>query len=89
MATRMTEEQVIELHIEHRIRQWAYPWDEWLDGGWWLIERGKDYHIKTKSMRKLIYDKRKKWGGRIITHYLNDNTILLKRVLNDTSIDRT
>ncbi len=85
MATRMTEEQVIELHLEQRIRQWAYPWDEWLDGGWWLIERGKDYHIKTKSMRKLIHDKRKSWGGRMITHCLTEDAILFRRRL-DASI---
>ena len=81
MATRMTEEQVTELHIERRIRQWAYPWDEWLDGGWWLIERGNDYHIKTKSMRKLIYDKGRKQGGRMITLCLTEDTILFRRRL--------
>jgi len=74
MATRLTDEEVLELHINQRNSKWHYPWNEWLDGGWWLIEEGKDYHIKTKSMRKLIYDKRKRWGGHMITHpyYLNE-----------------
>jgi len=79
MATRLTDEEVLELHINQRNSKWHYPWNEWLDGGWWLIEEGKDYHIKTKSMRKLIYDKRKRWGGHMITHCLTENTILFKR----------
>ena len=82
MAKRMTEEEVKELHINQRIVQWAYPWDEWLDGDWWLIEKGKDYHIKTKSMRKLIHDKKKNWGGHMITHRLAEDTILFRRRSN-------
>jgi len=79
MAKRLTDEQVIELHLEHRIVQWHYPWDEWLDGSWWLIEKGKDYHIKTKSMRKLIYEKKKQGDKGFITHCITEDTILFKR----------
>lgn len=79
MATRLTNEQVVELHLEHRIKQWHYPWDEWLDGHWWLIEKGIDYHIKTKSMRKLIYDKKKQGDKGFITHCITEDTILFKR----------
>jgi len=79
MAKRLTDEQVIELHLEHRIVQWHYPWDEWLDGSWWLIEKGTDYHIKTKSMRKLIYEKKKQGDKGFITHCITEDTILFKR----------
>jgi|TARA_B100000470_G_scaffold91968_1_gene70933 hypothetical protein len=82
MAKRLTEEEALQLHSKYRVPQWRYPWDEWLDGSWWLIERGKDYHIKTKSMRKLIYDKRRKAadGSRgVTTHALTEDTILFKR----------
>jgi hypothetical protein len=79
MATRLTNEEAIELHVDHRIVQWHYPWDEWLDGSWWLIEKGKDYFIKTKSMRKLIYDKKKHGEQGVITHVIAEDTILFKR----------
>jgi hypothetical protein len=82
MAKRLTDEEAIELHKGYKVSQWSYPWDEWLDGSWWLIERGKDYHIKTKSMRKLIYDKKKRYtdGEKgVVTHTLTEDTILFKR----------
>lgn len=27
-----------------------YPWDEWLDGRVWKLERGKDYSVSEHSM---------------------------------------
>ena len=53
MATRLTNEQVIELHLEHRIAQWHYPWDEWLDGSWWLIEKRSEEH--TSELQSQAY----------------------------------
>lgn len=39
-----------------------YPWDEWFDGEPHLIERGIDYLILDKNMRKNIYRKQRKYG---------------------------
>ena len=80
MAKRMTYEDIKAFHLEHPgYEKWMYPWNEWLDGSWWLIKQGEDYFIKTKSMRKLIYDKKLKWGGPIYTRCVTEDSILLKR----------
>ena len=39
-----------------------YPWDEWLDGEPHLLERGVDYLIQDRHMRKNIYRKQQKYG---------------------------
>ena len=57
-------------------KPYIYPWDEWLNGKWWLLKEGKDYHSSTEGFRQRIYRKQKKWG-RIRTRIIG-KTILIK-----------
>ena len=80
MAKRVTDEEVESLYAKHReFYKWMYPWNDWLDGGWWIIEKGIDYYTPTKSMRKLIHDKKVRWGGHIHTRLIAQDTILFRR----------
>ena len=63
--------------IIHRINRHIYPWDEWLNGSWWLLKEGEDYHSSTKGFRQRIYRKQNKWG-RIRTRVVG-KTILIRR----------
>lgn len=33
----------------------SYPWDDWLDGSTWRLERGVDYKVATTAMRAYVY----------------------------------
>lgn len=32
-----------------------YPWHEWTDGSWWVIEQGTDFSLSINSMRSTLY----------------------------------
>lgn len=38
-----------------RLPQDAYPWEKWLDGRAWHLERGRDYTVATTAMRAYVY----------------------------------
>ena len=37
-------------------RRMKYPWNDWLDGRVWEIERGEDFVVDAEQMRKNIYN---------------------------------
>ena len=37
-------------------RRMRYPWDDWLDGQIWELERGKDFVVGLDQMRKNAYN---------------------------------
>ena len=58
-------------------KPYIYPWEQWLNGKWWLLKEGEDYYSSTKGFRQRLYRKQNKWG-RIRTRVIG-KTILIKR----------
>ena len=48
-----------------------YPWDEWLDGAVWELERGLDYTSKTSTLIANARNQAKKIEGRVRTRVFN------------------
>ncbi len=36
-------------------RKKKYPWDEWMDGSIWIIERGIDFSVAFTTMQGYLY----------------------------------
>lgn len=49
-----------------------YPWEEWLDGRWWEIQKGVDFDRSVASMRKSVSTASKRKGGTCVTSTLGD-----------------
>jgi hypothetical protein len=50
-----------------------YPWDEWLNGEVWQLERGVDYSAKTTTVMANARGKAKNLGGMVRLRTLNEN----------------
>ncbi len=44
-----------------------YPWDQWLDGSVWQLQKGQDYDIGTPSMRAAASRAAKAAGKKVRT----------------------
>ena len=49
-----------------------YPWDEWMNGKPWSIEK-KDIDCKFHSFRVLLYDQAKRRGLKVKTRITGDS----------------
>ena len=76
VAEQLSDTQA-EAILDKHGKPYIYPWNKWLNGSWWLLKEGKDYHSSTKGFRQRIYRKQNKWG-RIRTRVIG-KTILIKR----------
>ena len=76
VADELSKFEAESLLFKHS-KAYIYPWDKWLNGSWWLLREGKDYHSSTEGFRQRIYRKQPKWG-RIRTRVIG-KTILIKR----------
>jgi hypothetical protein len=57
MAQRLKPDQQHWLTHEHRsssVKE-KYPWREWCDGSWWVIEEGRDYTVTQKTFENTVY----------------------------------
>jgi hypothetical protein len=45
-----------------------YQWDEWLDGGIWVLKQGEDFDVEMTSMRSLIFAAAGRRGLKSRTH---------------------
>jgi hypothetical protein len=45
---------VAELPDPGRDGKSKYPWDQWLDGRVWLLEKGEDFRISVPSMQSSV-----------------------------------
>lgn len=48
MGQRLSEEQAKEL-------LGGYPWEEWSDGEWWVVDAVEEYGVQPMSLRSTIY----------------------------------
>ncbi len=76
VADELSKFEAESLLFKHS-KAYIYPWDKWLNGSWWLLREGKDYHSSTEGFRQRLYRKQNKWG-RIRTRVIG-KTILIKR----------
>ena len=82
MAKRLSSREVWDLRCEHDLRiKERYPWDEWCDGNWWLIERDVDYTVTDKTFSNTVY-RMKPHLGRIELHQIYGFGYLLKSLDN-------
>lgn len=44
-----------------------YPWDEWLDGGYWKLRQGEDFGAEPKNFTSSIFNAAKKRGKKVNT----------------------
>lgn len=57
----------------------SYPWDRWLDGSTWRLERGTDYKVATTAMRAYAYRAARARGVTIETVRSSDGQSLTLR----------
>ena len=63
MATRLTLKEVHDLRSDNDLRiKEKYPWNEWCDGSWWLIERNKDYFVADVTFQNTVYKMKAHYG---------------------------
>lgn len=53
-----------------------YPWDEWLDGGVWLLGCGTDYMVPTASFASLAYGTAEVRGLKLRAHCSDGGIII-------------
>lgn len=44
-----------------------YPWDEWTNGGVWLLKRGEDFDVKASGFRAQLNQQASKRGMKVST----------------------
>lgn len=54
-----------------------YPWQTWMDGDWWLLKKGEDYEVETRSFRATVqqYARRR---GHVATTRLVEGGLLVQ-----------
>lgn len=45
-----------------------YPWDEWQDGRWWTITKGKDFQCSVRAMRDQLHVRARATETKVKTH---------------------
>ena len=81
MARRLNPEEV-QRFVPHDPVDVRYPWDEWLDGEWWLVTKDVDFHVTMKTFENTIYRIKRK-RGRIKLRRIDDVTYILKSLEKD------
>lgn len=67
-------------------RRPKYPWDEWLNGATWKLERGIDFHVPAKSFRTSLYAQARK-RGMALEYTISENQCeIVFRVLDKEEI---
>lgn len=51
----------------------SYPWDEWMDGSTWRIERGVDFEIPARNMAAVIRARGHRVGQLATTRVIGDS----------------
>lgn len=74
-------------HLIGRYTADRYPWDEWLDGDVWDLEPGKDFHVKTQSMRTMAVAKAKERGFKVRTATDPDTRHFVLQALLDQPVE--
>ena len=52
-----------------------YPWDEWLDGSVWELEKGRDFNSKVPTFRANAQTQARKRGRSVRTRLLDDGHV--------------
>lgn len=55
-------------------RAQQYPWDEWLDGNVWQLDRGTDYRAKASTIIANARLQAKRRGGILRTRLLEEGS---------------
>ena len=50
-----------------------YPWEEWLDGNVWQLDRGADYSAKATTIISNARLQARRRGGSVRTRFLKHN----------------
>lgn len=56
----------------------TYPWDEWLDGSIWRLEKGRDFECRYNSFRSHVHVEAKKRGLRVRTSGETATTLVIQ-----------
>lgn len=65
----------------------SYPWDEWLDGSKWRLEKGVDYKVATTAMRAYVYRAAKARGVEVETvRGDGDQSLTIRRILPEDEL---
>lgn len=54
-----------------------YPWDQWMNGSWWLIKQGEDFDSQIESLRTGLLNRARRHGVPVKVHKRGD-TLLFK-----------
>jgi hypothetical protein len=57
-----------------REREQRFPWDQWLDGRPWRVDRGGDYESKAKTFIANARSQAKRRGGSVRTALFAEGT---------------
>lgn len=71
-------EQLSEFQFDHTSQYTKYPWDEWMQGGPWVVERGVDYDATTKSFRAYLHNKARIEDKKVRTKIVDDKTVVFQ-----------
>jgi hypothetical protein len=75
---RLTESQAKALiGNKDQYTEFKYPWNDWMDGNWWLIKKGEDYTSQTDSLRTGLLNRGRRHGMPVEVHKRGD-TLLFK-----------
>lgn len=60
-----------------------YPWDKWLDGSIWQLTQGRDYAIKTSSLRVTATKEAKERGLKLRTKIVDSKCLVIQAYKED------
>ena len=55
-----------------------YPWEDWLDGGVWMLKPGEDFTIPAKSLRNMAFQAGYRRSVNITTRIAEDGTVYIQ-----------
>lgn len=65
-------EKIDEFPVAPRPPLRSYPWDEWTDGGTWVLISGVDYSQETDHFRNRMYAQARDRGLGVRTHKVTE-----------------
>ena len=76
MATEMKDYEVPPRYVRSSAVK-----EEWMNGSWWKLERGKDFTSLVKSMQSQVNRYANQRGGRMQTHIADEDTLMIRRII--------
>jgi hypothetical protein len=65
-----------KFEFEMRGRPTKYPWDRWLDGRIWKLERGVDFQPEPQNFRQCVYSAAYSRNKRVRVSFTDTHCVL-------------